>query len=42
VFLLGTWWSYPSEPLWQQTSDLINKAFGQIGFAHQHCGWARI
>jgi ubiquinone/menaquinone biosynthesis C-methylase UbiE len=30
VFLVGTWWSYPSVPLWQQTSDLINKAFGSV------------
>jgi ubiquinone/menaquinone biosynthesis C-methylase UbiE len=30
VFLVGTWWSYPSVPLWQQTSDLINKAFASV------------
>jgi ubiquinone/menaquinone biosynthesis C-methylase UbiE len=30
VFLMGTWWSYPSVPLWQQTSDLINKTFGSV------------
>jgi ubiquinone/menaquinone biosynthesis C-methylase UbiE len=30
VFLVGTWWSYPSVPLWQQTSDLINKAFRSV------------
>jgi ubiquinone/menaquinone biosynthesis C-methylase UbiE len=28
--LVGTWWSYPSAPLWTQTSDLINKTFGSV------------
>lgn len=27
VFLLGTWWSFPLVPLWEDTSDLINKTF---------------
>jgi ubiquinone/menaquinone biosynthesis C-methylase UbiE len=30
VLLVGTWWSYPAVPLWQQTSDLINKTFDSV------------
>jgi ubiquinone/menaquinone biosynthesis C-methylase UbiE len=30
VFLVGTWWSYPLIGLWQQTSELINRAFGSV------------
>jgi ubiquinone/menaquinone biosynthesis C-methylase UbiE len=30
VFLLGTWWSFPLVPLWQNTSDLINRTFRSV------------
>ena len=30
VFLLGTWWSFPVVPLWEGTSDLINRTFRSV------------
>lgn len=30
VFLLGTWWSFPLVPLWEDTSDLINRTFRSV------------
>jgi SAM-dependent methyltransferase len=30
VFLLGTWWSFPMVPLWENTSDLINRTFRSV------------
>ncbi|MGY3578900.1 class I SAM-dependent methyltransferase [Bradyrhizobium sp. USDA 4504] len=30
VFLLGTWWSFPMVPLWEDTSDLIGKTFRSV------------
>jgi 2-polyprenyl-3-methyl-5-hydroxy-6-metoxy-1,4-benzoquinol methylase len=30
VVLLGTWWSFPLVPLWEDTSDLINRTFRSV------------
>jgi ubiquinone/menaquinone biosynthesis C-methylase UbiE len=30
VLLLGTWWSFPVVPLWEDTSDLINRTFRSV------------
>ncbi|WP_407156605.1 class I SAM-dependent methyltransferase [Bradyrhizobium sp. STM 3557] len=30
VLLLGTWWSFPLVPLWEDTSDLINRTFRSV------------
>ena len=30
VLLLGTWWSFPVVPLWEGTSDLINRTFRSV------------
>jgi SAM-dependent methyltransferase len=30
LLVVGTWWSYPRVPLWEQTSDLVNKALCSV------------